>query len=108
MLFFFHPQVSINPDRYDVLRFWVLGKEQPEPEPTFFQRMVNKVRRQQPKPQYEYYKRVVVAIRLKKDNKLMLKAFKEVPVNNLEMLLPDGTIRMSKVCRLKIFQFYLL
>lgn len=45
----------------------------------------------------EYYKRVVVAIRLKKDHKLLLKAFKEVPVHSLEMLLPDGKINMTKI-----------
>ena len=49
------------------------------------------------KPSVEYYKRVVVAIRLKKDTKLLLKAFKEIPVNNLEMILPDGTLKMNRL-----------
>lgn len=49
------------------------------------------------KPTVEYYKRVVVAIRLKKDTKLLLKAFKEIPVNNLEMILPDGTLKMNRL-----------
>ncbi|XP_076470686.1 transmembrane protein 143-like [Babylonia areolata] len=88
-------RVSVNPDRYDILRFWVLGREQPEPEPNVLQRLINRALRRPVKPSVEYYKRVVVAIRLKKDSKLMLKAFKEIPVNNLEMLLPDGTIRMN-------------
>jgi len=44
----------------------------------------------------KHYKRVVIAIRLKKDQKLMLKAFKEVPVNSLEMLLPITKIKMQK------------
>nr|KAG5707520.1 hypothetical protein BaRGS_012024 [Batillaria attramentaria] len=88
-------RVSVNPDRYDILRFWVLGRENPDPEPTLLQKLINRILRRQPKRSVEYYKRVVVAIRLKKDSKLLLKAFKEIPVHNLEMLLPDGTIRMS-------------
>ncbi|KAL8603060.1 hypothetical protein ACOMHN_015625 [Nucella lapillus] len=88
-------RVSVNPDRYDILRFWVLGLEQPEPEPSLLQKLVSRALGKRPKPSVEYYKRVVVAIRLKKDSKLMLKAFKEIPVNSLEMVLPDGTIRMN-------------
>jgi hypothetical protein len=37
-----------------------------------------------------------IAIRLKGNQKLLLKAFKEVPINNLEMLIPDGRIMISK------------
>lgn len=92
---FFCEQVSVNPDRYDVLRFWILGKEQPQHEETIVEKMLNRIFRRTPKAGVEYYKRVVVAIRLKKDAKLTLKAFKEVPVESLEMLLPDGTIKMS-------------
>ncbi|XP_067651664.1 transmembrane protein 143-like [Haliotis asinina] len=88
-------RVSVDPNRYDVLRFWALGRERPLHGPSIWERLVSKVTRT-PIPQpMEYYKRVVLAIRLKKDSKLMLKAFKEVPINSLEMLLPDGTIKMS-------------
>ena len=47
----------------------------------------------------EYFKRVVLACRLKRDDKLLLKAFKEVPVNALEQTLPDGKISMTKLDR---------
>ena len=53
------------------------------------------MRRSVPTP-LEYFKRVVVAVRLKKDDKLLLKAFKEVPANALEQLLPDGKVLMTK------------
>ncbi|XP_053402767.1 transmembrane protein 143-like [Mercenaria mercenaria] len=49
-----------------------------------------------PKPKL-YYKRVVIALRFKRDQKLMLKSFKEIPVNALEMMLPDGKIKISKM-----------
>ncbi|XP_041377097.1 transmembrane protein 143-like [Gigantopelta aegis] len=88
-------RVSVNPDKYDILKFWALGKEAPEHSPTIWDKVKHKVTKKPfPKP-VQYYKRVVVALRLKKDTKLMLKAFKEIPVNNLEMLLPDGSIQMS-------------
>lgn len=37
----------------------------------------------------------MVVIRQKKDSKLVLKAFKDVPVDALEMVLPDGKIKMN-------------
>ncbi|KAK6185030.1 hypothetical protein SNE40_007356 [Patella caerulea] len=88
-------RVSVNPLKYDILRFWALGREIPEQKFNLYEQFLSKVTRKPARKPIEYYKRVVVAIRLKKDQKLMLKAFKEVPVNALEMLLPDGTIKMS-------------
>ena len=71
-------QVSVNPDKYDVMRFWALGKETPSNTVSLSDRLVNMVlRRPEPKP-VKYFKRVVVAVRLKKDDKLLLKAFKQV------------------------------
>ncbi|KAK3778074.1 hypothetical protein RRG08_044690 [Elysia crispata] len=88
-------KVSVDPSRYAVLRFWVLGHEIPEAHVPFLEKIKDRILKRSPKKPLEYYKRVVVAIRLKKDSKLSLKAFKEVPANRLEMLLPDGTIQMS-------------
>ena len=86
----------MNPDAYDVLTMWALGRERPEVKITPLQKWLNKLLlRPVPKPA-EYYKRVVLASRLKRDDKLLLKAFKEVPVNALEQLLPDGKIKMTK------------
>ncbi|CAL1547550.1 unnamed protein product [Lymnaea stagnalis] len=90
-------RVSVDPSRYDVLRFWVLGHERPELQLSLSERILNKILRRPPRPPMEYYKRVVLALRLKKDSKLILKAFKEVPVESLEMLLPDGKIQMSSL-----------
>ena len=71
----------------------------PEVKLTFTQRLLNTIlRRSPPKPQ-EYYKRVVAAVRLKRDDKLLLKAFKEVPVNALTKLLPDGHVKMARLDR---------
>lgn len=88
--------MSVNTDNYDVLRLWALGKEVDHVHLTLLQRLFNMVlRKSEPKP-VEYYKRVVLAVRLKRDDKLLLKAFKEVPITDLSKLLPDGQISMSK------------
>ncbi|XP_059178073.1 transmembrane protein 143-like [Physella acuta] len=87
--------VTVDPSRYDVLKFWVLGQEKPELELSALDRTVDKIFKLKPKQPVEYYKRVVVAVRLKKDLKLMLKAFKEIPIESIETLLPDGKIEMS-------------
>ncbi|KAL5022889.1 hypothetical protein ScPMuIL_002044 [Solemya velum] len=92
-------RVSIDPNKYAVLRFWALGREKPKIEVKWYEELLQKILRRpaMEKDGIEYYKRVVVAIRLKKDHKLLLKAFKEVPVSSLEMLLPDGKINMTKI-----------
>uniref|UniRef100_A0A0B6XXX1 Transmembrane protein 143 n=1 Tax=Arion vulgaris TaxID=1028688 RepID=A0A0B6XXX1_9EUPU len=92
-------QVSVDPSRYDILRFWVLGHDIPQLKMSLSEKIISKVFRRAPAKPKEYFKRVVVALRLKKDSKLMLKAFKEIPVQNLEKLLPDGTIRMRAIDR---------
>ena len=68
----------MDPGRYDVLRFWVLGHEMPEVHIPLLERIKDRILKRSPTKPMEYYKRVVVAIRLKKDSKLSLKAFKEV------------------------------
>ena len=84
-------------ENYDVLRFWALGRESELLHYKWHEVLQHKVTFQ-PLPKAEnYYKRVVVAVRLKRDDKLILKGFKEVPVNDLEKLLPDGKIKMSKL-----------
>ncbi len=91
--------VSVDPKKYDVIRFWVLGEEMAPVEFTsgtdrvlyYSKVLMKKAPRKIPR-----YKRVVLAVRTKKQNKLMLKSFKDIPTNSLEYLLPEGKIRMSK------------
>ena len=91
--------VSVDTSKYDVLRFWVLGEDTSDYEFTstaerlryYSQKILKKVPESIPR-----YKRVVVAVRTKKQSKLMLKAFKDIPRNSLEYLLPEGSIRMKR------------
>lgn len=94
-LFFFTSQVSVDTTKYDILKFWALGKERIPVTLPWYKAMFMK-KDEIPKPKL-YYKRVVVAIRLKRDQKLLLKSFKEIPVNALEMLVPEGKIRIDKL-----------
>ena len=65
--------------------------------PTYIAKIVSKMFGRSLPMSKEYFKRVVLACRLKRDDKLLLKAFKEVPVNALEQTLPDGKISMTKL-----------
>ena len=44
----------------------------------------------------ERYKRVIIAVRAKNQRKLILKTFKDIPCPNLEHLLPEGKIEMTR------------
>ncbi len=48
------------------------------------------------------YKRVIVAFKLKKDTKLRLKSFKDIPCENLEFLLPDGKVKMGNLDKIRL------
>lgn len=87
----------MNPNKYDVLTFWALGRESPPVSVTTWDKILSAVLRRPLPTSKEYFKRVVLACRLKRDDKLLLKAFKEVPVNALEQTLPDGRITMTKL-----------
>lgn len=82
-------------NKYDVLKFWMLGKETIRKHYSLTQRLLMYISRQQKKETIVNFKRVIAAVRLKKDNKLTLKAFKDVPSYDLEKLLPAGQIKMG-------------
>ncbi|XP_033754224.1 transmembrane protein 143-like [Pecten maximus] len=95
-------RVSHDSTKFDVLRIWALGKTLPKEKPPFYLRAwYYLLPNQAPGPMESlYYKRVALAMRLKKDQKLLLKGFKDVPKNSLEMLMPDVKIRMTKLDKL--------
>jgi len=82
-----------------VCQFWALGRETPPETLPTMQRLYYAITAKPLPTPLTYYKRVCVAVRLKRDDKLWLKAFKEVPVNALEQLMPDGKIQMSNFDR---------
>ena len=90
--------VSVDPSKYDVLRVWVVGKEvEPTSSEKWYSRMVSGiVHLFYPLQKVERYKRVVIAVRGKRQTKLILKSFKDIRCANLEHLLPDGKIKMTQ------------
>ena len=90
--------VSVNPTNYDILRIWVVGKEfEPVDAGPLYSRIATRIIHYfKPSLPIERYKRVVIAIRAKKQSKLLLKAFKDIRCGNLEQLLPGGKIRMNQ------------
>lgn len=85
--------VKINGYDYDVLKFWILGREQMPLEKkswwkNIFQKNNSTISR-------DYFKRVILAVRLKGHDRLYLKAFRDVPLQNLTQLLPTGKLQIG-------------
>ncbi|XP_004767494.1 transmembrane protein 143 isoform X1 [Mustela lutreola] len=97
-----HPQdevqVTINLDQYIYMQFWALGQrvgQMPRKSSVgskrgFFSRS--------PPAERRYFKRVVVAARTKRGH-LVLKSFKDTPLEGLEQLLPELKVRTSTTQR---------
>ncbi|XP_065676530.1 transmembrane protein 143-like [Hydra vulgaris] len=89
--------IHIDLNQYDVLRIWILGEEEQslihgwrDTMKYFIMNMFKK----QPKA-ISIYNRVVIAVRLKKQKKLLFKSFKDLPHSSIEHVLPEGSITMS-------------
>ncbi|XP_036602968.1 transmembrane protein 143 isoform X1 [Trichosurus vulpecula] len=97
-----HPQdevqVTINLDQYTYMQFWALGqrvgrlplKSIVGSERGFFTKS--------PPAERRYFKRVVVAARTKRSH-LVLKSFKDTPLEGLEQLLPELKVRTPPLQR---------
>nr|KAF6269268.1 transmembrane protein 143 [Pipistrellus kuhlii] len=91
-------QVTINLDQYIYMQFWALGQRVGKmPRLTsagskrfFFYKSTPAERR--------YFKRVVLAARTKRGH-LVLKSFKDTPLEGLEQLLPELKVRTSALQR---------
>ncbi|XP_043936489.1 transmembrane protein 143 [Protopterus annectens] len=89
-------QVYVNIDRYEYMKFWALGqrlglvpvKQKLLSKLKFFGSSTTATRERR------YFKRVMVAARLKNGH-MILKSFKDIPLESIEQLLPEVRIRMS-------------
>ncbi len=85
--------VKINGYDYDVLKFWILGREQiPYEEQSRWKKLF---RKSNPIVSSDYFKRVILAVRLKGQDRLYLKAFRDIPLQNLPQLLPIGKLQIG-------------
>ncbi|XP_045236834.2 transmembrane protein 143 isoform X2 [Macaca fascicularis] len=97
-----HPQdevqVTVNLDQYIYIHFWALGQrvgQMPRKSSVgsrrgFFTRL--------PPAERRYFKRVVLAARTKRGH-LVLKSFKDTPLEGLEQLLPELKVRTPTLQR---------
>lgn len=53
-------------------------------------------RKTNPLTSMDYFKRVILAVRLKGQDRLYLKAFRDVPLQNLPQLLPTGKLQIGQ------------
>ncbi|KAM4702635.1 transmembrane protein 143 [Rhinophrynus dorsalis] len=95
-----HPQdgvqVYVNIDKYEYIRFWALGQRvgplsmqmSPESKESFFSRSPRSP------TERRYFKRVLVAARPRNAH-MVLKCFKDIPLEGLEQLLPVVKVRTS-------------
>jgi hypothetical protein len=97
--------IKINGYDYDVLKFWILGREQmPSEEISRWKRMFQKGNSS---VSNDYFKRVILAIRLKGQDRLYLKAFRDIPLQTLPQLLPVGRLQIGYFER-RLIRFTLL
>ncbi|OCT70967.1 transmembrane protein 143 [Xenopus laevis] len=99
-----HPQdgvqVYVNLDKYEYIRFWALGQRlgplstqmNTSPKSSFFSRSPRTP------PERRYFKRVLVAAR-PRNGHMVLKCFKDIPLEGLEQLLPVVKVRTSRFDR---------
>ncbi|CAF3396400.1 unnamed protein product [Rotaria sp. Silwood1] len=85
--------IKIDGYDYDVLKFWILGREHMlvEDKPwwkKFFKKNSQTISR-------DYFKRVILAVRLKGQDRLYLKAFRDIPLQSLTQLLPVGKLQIG-------------
>lgn len=85
-------QIEINGYDYDVLKFWVLGRDQMHSaEPTWWRKLFLRQRGSSS----DYFKRVIVAVRMRGQDRLYLKAFRDISLQKLTQLLPTGELQMG-------------
>jgi hypothetical protein len=85
--------IHINGYDYDVFKFWILGREQMPFEKRSWWK--NIFQRNSSTTSRDYFKRVILAVRLKGHDRLYLKAFRDVPLQNLTQLLPTGKLQIG-------------
>ena len=85
--------IKIDPNNYDVLKFWILGREQvPNEEISRWKRLF---RKSNSIISNDYFKRIILAVRLKGYERLYLKAFRDIPLQSLPQLLPIGKLQIG-------------
>ncbi|GAB1601957.1 transmembrane protein 143-like isoform X1 [Argonauta hians] len=87
-------RIQVDPSKYEILHFWALGRKSVSAKCNWYGRMWNMFPKSRV-PHPEHYSRLIVALRLRGQTKLVLKGFKDIPTDALEMLLPDCKVKLN-------------
>lgn len=90
-------RIRLRPDRIQSVSVWVRGHSTIERTRGTLRHPFRGVTRTLP-----VYRRLVVVARLRDDPNVVLKLFKEIPVVDVEALLPHAEVRMSLFDRIKV------
>lgn len=91
-------RVRLHPERIESLSIWVRGRATTEREVRTLRRPIRgEVRK------FAVYRRLAVAARLRDDPNVVLKLFKDIPIADLEALLPHAEVTMSWFDRVRIW-----
>ncbi|MCX4247745.1 DUF3754 domain-containing protein [Paraliomyxa miuraensis] len=90
-------RIRVRPERVEWIELWVRGR-------TIGKRAVRTLRRPIAGEEHEIelYRRLAVVFQSKEDDSLNLKLFREIPVADVEALLPHAEVAMSGFDRLKV------
>ncbi|MCH9680348.1 MAG: DUF3754 domain-containing protein [Deltaproteobacteria bacterium] len=91
-------RIRVNPDRIDWIELWVRGRSKGSRAVRTLRRPIKGVNHE-----VELYQRLAVVFRAKDGEALNLKLFREIPVADVEALLPHAEVEMSPFDRLKVF-----
>ncbi|XP_004867070.1 transmembrane protein 143 isoform X5 [Heterocephalus glaber] len=91
-------QVTINLDQYIYMQFWALGQRVGQMPRMSSVGSKRGFFTKQPPAERRYFKRVVLAARTKRGH-LVLKSFKDTPLEGLEQLLPELKVRTPTLQR---------
>lgn len=91
-------RIRVNPERIEWIELWVRGR-------TTAKRSVRSLRRpiKGIEHEVELYRRLAVVFRARGDDTINLKLFREIPVADVEALLPHAEVAMSSFDRVKVF-----
>ncbi|XP_004619778.2 transmembrane protein 143 isoform X2 [Sorex araneus] len=97
-----HPQdevqVTVNLDQYIYIHFWALGQRVGQMPLKLSANSLRGFFIRSPPAERRYFKRVVLAARTKQ-GRLVLKSFKDTPLEGLELLLPELKVRTPRLQR---------
>ncbi|MCA9651203.1 MAG: DUF3754 domain-containing protein [Myxococcales bacterium] len=90
-------RIRFEPERLETIELWVRGR-------TTARRSVRSLRRpiRGQEHEVELYRRLAVVFRAKGEDELNLKLFREIPVADVEALLPHAEVQMGALDRLKV------